>query len=300
MGAGGLAAAAVAVLLLRGPETPAVPTAAAPTSATGADGKSLDDVDTMISRLAARLEKEPNDGEGFRMLGWSHVMTGHPERAIEPYKRALALLPNSALVHSGYAEALAGASGGKVSAAAKAEFERALAIDPKEPRARYFLALWQAQNGQQKEALEKWIALANSGSADAPWQVDVRRQLTEVSGKLGIDVSSRLKNPAPKVEGASAVTAPQLDPATVQAASALPESDRAAMVDQMVAGLVAKLKANPKDADRWVLLLRSRMVLKQPDQARSDLDLARKSLAGDSGALGKVNAAALELRVPGA
>ena len=68
----------------------------------------------------------------------------------------------------------------------------------------------------------------------------------------------------------------------------------------MVAGLVAKLKANPKDADRWVLLLRSRMVLKQPDQARSDLDLARKSLAGDGDALGKVNAAALKLRVPGA
>lgn len=142
--------------------------------------------------------------------------------------------------------------------------------------------------------------LANSGPADAPWQVDVRRQITDVSGKLGVDISSRLKNPAPKVEGASTVTAPQLDPATVQAASVLPESNRAAMVDQMVAGLVAKLKANPKDADRWVLLLRSRMVLKQPDQARSDLDLARKSLAGDGDALGKVNAAALKLRVPGA
>ncbi len=302
IGAGGLTAVAVAIMALRGPggDNAAPLTGAAP--AAGAE-KQLDDVDTMIGRLAARLEKNPNDGEGFRMLGWSYVMTGRPEKAVEPFKRALTLLPGSALVHSGYGEALAGIAKGKVTPEAKGEFEKAVAIDPKEPRSLYFLALYQAQNGQQKEALEKWIALANSGPADAPWQVDLRRQITEVSGKLGLDVTARLKNAAPAAGSAgmaASVSPPPLDAKTVQAANAMPESDRQAMVDQMVTGLADKLKANPKDLDRWVLLMRSRMVLKQGDQAASDLAAARKAFAGDAGALGKLNGAARELGVPGA
>ena len=80
----------------------------------------------------------------------------------------------------------------------------------------------------------------------------------------------------------------------------MPAADRQAMVDQMVGGLAEKLKANPADADRWVLLLRSRMVLKQADQAGTDLVTARKALAGDATGLGKVNAAAKEFGIPGA
>jgi len=297
IGAGALTAAAVGVLVLRGEPSDA-PGVLAPPAAAAASGKAVDDVDTMIGRLAARLEKNPDDGEGFRMLAWSYAMTGRPDKAIEPYKRALTLLPNSALVHSGYGEALTGIGKGQVTPEAKAEFERAVALDPKEPRALYFLALWQAQHGQEKEALEKWIALANSGPADAPWQVDLRRKITEVSGKLGVDVSARLKTAA--APAGSGATPPPLDAQTIQSASAMPAADRQAMVDQMVEGLATKLKANPQDSDRWVLLLRSRMVLKQADQAGSDLAAARKALATNPAGLSKVNAAAKEFGIPGA
>jgi len=255
----------------------------------------------MISRLTERMAKNPNDGAGFRMLGWSHVMTGHPDRAIEPYKKALALLPKDAAVHAGYGEALTGVAKGRVTAEAKAQFEAALALDPAEPRARYFMGLWQAQNGQERQALEAWIALANSGPADAPWQADVRRHITETATKLGIDVSARLKTgSAAALPLASGAEPPPLPPATMQAASALPAEDRQRMIDGMVEGLAAKLKANPRDADGWVRLLRSRMVLGQRDQATRDLATARKALTGDAMALSKVNAAALEYGVTGA
>jgi cytochrome c-type biogenesis protein CcmH len=298
LGAGGLAVVAVAVLLLRGEDAPGPAADAAALTGAPASGKSLDDVDTLIGRLVTRLQQNPNDGEGWRMLAWSYAMTSRPEQAIEPYKRALALMPNSAQVHSGYGEALVGVAKGTVTPEAKAEFARAVTLDPKEPRSLYFLALAQAQHGEEKQALEKWIALANSGPADAPWQVDLRRQITQVSGKLGVDVGARLKHPAPAA--ASGATPPPLDPGTVQAAQAMPEAQRQQMVDGMVAGLADKLKANPTDPDRWVLLLRSRMVLKQPDQARADLVTARKALAADAAALARVNSAARGLGVPGA
>ncbi len=293
--AGIMALAAIAVFALRSPhETPSAG-AGGMASLGGAGGKPVDDVDTMIARLADRLAKNPDDGEGFRMLGWSYVMTGHPDKAIEPYKHARTLLPNQANVHAGYGEALVAVAKNTVTPEARAAFEKAVSIDPTEPRARYFLALWQAQHGQQKEALEKWVALANGGPADAPWQVDLRKQISETSARIGVDVSSRLKGPAP-----ASTEPPAIDSATIQAASQLPAGDRQAMVDQMVEGLAGKLKANPGDAEGWVRLLRSRMVLQQGEKAANDLAIARQALANDRAGLAKVNAAAVEFSVPGA
>lgn len=296
IGAGALVVLAVGVLALRQGDEAAAPVA---TAAPGAAGQqSLDDVNTMIARLAARLEKEPGDGEGFRMLGWSYVMTGQPDKAIEPYKRALKLLPGNALVQSGYGEALTGAAAGTVTPEAKTAFDKALALDPQEPRARHFTALWLAQHGQEREALDKWIALVNAGPADAPWQADVRSRITATATKLGVDVSARLKASAPASGGGAVLPPP--DPAAVQAAGQLPPADRQAMIDGMVEGLAGKLKANPANPEGWARLLRSRMVLKQADKAEADLIAARQALAGDKAGLGMVNAAAREAGVPGA
>lgn len=293
LGAGAIAAAAVGIIAWR---SVSAPDGGATLTATAAVGptKALDDVDTMISRLAARLEKNPNDGEGFRMLGWSYVMTSRPDLAIAPYKRALALMPQSALVHSGYGEALVGVAKQTVTPEAKAQFDRAIALDPTEPRSRYFLALWQAQHGEERQALEKWVALANSGPADANWQTDLRRQIGETSAKLGIDVSARLKPSAPMA------AAPPVDSSAAQVISALPPAQQQASINQMVDGLAAKLKADPANAGRWVMLLRSRMVLKQGEQAGADLVTARRALANDKSGLASVDAAARELGIPGA
>lgn len=297
IGAGVLVVAAIGILVFgQSRETAPAGQSAAGGVASG-PASNLDDVDTMIGRLAERLAKEPDDGEGFRMLGWSYVMTGKPDKAIAPYKRALELLPDNATVHSGYGEALVGVAGGSVTSEAKGQFEKALSLDPKEPRARYFLALWLAQNGHEKDALDKWIALANSGPADAPWQADLRARISETSAKLGVDVSSRLKGGGAVLP---ATQAPPLEPSTIEAASSLPAGERQAMIDDMVDRLATRLKANPKDPDGWIRLLRSRMVLKQADLAKSDLAAARAGLAGDPDGLRRVNAAAAEFGVPGA
>jgi len=295
--AGALVVLAFAVMLLRPGEGGSSGVAGAQPASAPAPGKNLDDVDTMIARLSERLKSNPNDGEGFRMLGWSYVMTGRPAEAIEPYKRALALQPERAAVHAGYGEALVGVAGNKVTPEAKTAFEKAVSLDRKEPRARYFLALWKVQNGQEKSGLDEMVALVNDGPADAPWQSDVRRQIKETAGKTGIDVSAKLKEPAPAQ--AAGMLPPALDGATVAAANALPQGDQQAMVDDMVGSLAAKLKADPGNIDGWIMLLRSRMVLGQPDRAGKDLAAARRALAGDKGKLDRINAAARELGVPG-
>lgn len=304
-----LAGAAILALIATGifafREEGAAPSSAissVPGAAAGAPADAnLADVDTMISALAARLEKNPDDGEGFRMLGWSYLMTDRPKEALAPYRRARELLPENASVHAGYGEVLVALADRKVTAEAKAAFDKAIALDPAEPRARYFEGLYKAQNGQEKAALEDWIALVNSASADAPWLADVRAEAMQLASKLGLDVSGRMTGPAQtSAVAGDAARPPALDPATVRAAQQLSPTEQAKMIDGMVEGLAARLRADPSDAQGWARLVRSRMVRGQVDQAKADLATARRALAKDSKGIALVEASAKEAGVPGA
>lgn len=300
LAAGVVAALSVAIILFRGggQDGEGVPSAEI-VSATGPAGATagVDSVDVMIERLAKRLESAPDDGEGFRMLGWSYVNTGKPDKALIAYKRARELLPARADVHAGYGETLTDLAAGTVTAEAKTSFDRAIALDPKEPRARYFEALYKAQHGDKPGALDAWIKLANDGPAEASWQPDLRKRISETASELGQNVDARLKaSAAPAVVSTAA---PAIDASAVASASTMPETDRKAMIDNMVDGLARKLAANPRDPEGWGRLLRSRMVLKQADRAAQDLAMARKALAGSPDQVAQVNAVARELGVPG-
>lgn len=255
----------------------------------------LDDVDTMISRLEARLQKNPNDGEGFRMLGWSFQNTGKPAEAVVAYAKAAKLLPARADVQAGYGEALVAVAGDTVTPEAKGHIDKALQLDPKEPRARFLAALYKAQNGQERTALDEWIALSNSASAEQPWQVDLRQRIEKLATKLGVNVAGRLVpgTAASQAQGAAPSGGPNA--AQMAAASALPISQQQSMIDGMVNGLAAKLNANPDDVDGWLKLIRSRVVLKDMARARDDLAMARKTFSSRPAQLGQVNALAREL-----
>ncbi len=53
----------------------------------------LPDVETMIAKLLARLEKDPNDVNGWKMLGWSYLNTQRHGEAAKAYETALKLEP---------------------------------------------------------------------------------------------------------------------------------------------------------------------------------------------------------------
>ena len=260
----------------------------------GSDNRNLADVDTMIDRLSARLESDPDDGEGFRMLGWAYLMTDRPDEALGPYLRAVALLPGDVSALTGLGEALTAVNDGTVSGEALARFNDALALEPSDIRARYFVAKFDYQNGRKQQALDDWIDLAQEAPADAAWQEDIRRDIALAASDLGIDVSDRLEASG-SVGGETGM--PVLDQRTIEAASRLPAAEQEAMVNRMVDGLAARLAANPNDAAGWERLIRSRMVLGEDAQAARDLATARQALAGNGSGLARVNATASELGV---
>ena len=96
IGAAVLAFLAGAVFVFRGPGSSDAGSESVAGAPSGAPSQALSDVDTMIAQLESRLKANPNDGEGFRMLGWSYMMTGKPDKALAPYEKAMSLTPNDA------------------------------------------------------------------------------------------------------------------------------------------------------------------------------------------------------------
>ena len=85
--------------------------------------------------------------------------------------------------------------------------------------------------------------------------------------------------------------------ADMEAASQLPKGQQDAMIEGMVSGLEAKLKADPKNVDRWIMLMRSRMTLGETAKAAQAL---RDGIAANPDAAGRLKAQAQLLGVPGA
>lgn len=83
------------------------------------DQAGLPDVDTMITRLAARLEQAGDDVEGWKTLGWSYLNTGRAHDAVAAYERAARLAPDRADI----ADALEDARNSAAPVAAAAEPE---------------------------------------------------------------------------------------------------------------------------------------------------------------------------------
>ncbi len=272
-------------------------------SGTATTVASSDNIESMVAKLEARLKDNPQDAEGWRMLGWSFYQSGKYAESAQAYARATQVDPKKSEYWSALGEARVLAGPGNVSPDAKLAFEKAVALDPQDPRARYFLAVAKDMAGDHKGALDGWFALLKDTPAGAPWEADVRRVISEVGAKEKIEVASRLAaiKPAAPSGGAAIATAgiPGPSPEQMKNAAQMPKGQQDAMIDGMVNGLEAKLKANPDNPQGWIMLLRSRMQLGETAKASAALASARAAFAKNQPALGMVNAAADELGVPG-
>lgn len=292
--AGGVALGAAGLYAVMGkPGTPAATQSAAPLASGEHPGGG--DIQGQILQLQQQLQANPNDAEGWRLLGWSYFQTGAFSEAAVAYGRAAALQPDNADHPSAQGESLVQGAGGQVTPAAAEAFRAALRINPQDPRARYFLAVQKDQSGDADGAMTDWIDIVNSAPPGAPWVGEVRRFVEDLARERGVDISARLKPAA-----STGAAMPGTNAEQVAAAQSMAPEDRDAMIRGMVDGLEEKLRANPRDAEGWVRLMRARMVLGDRTAAATALRNARSGLAGNAAGLAQVNEAARGLGIPGA
>jgi cytochrome c-type biogenesis protein CcmH len=272
--------------------------AIAPQQDAAATTHPMGDVSAMVAQLEAQLKQSPNNAEGWRMLGWSYMHTNRAADAAQAYAKAAELEPRNADYLSAEGEALTSAAGGKVNEDALNVFNAALAIAPRDPRARYYLGVHKDQAGDHKGAMEDWIALLKDAPADAPWAAEVRSFVERTARQRGEDILGSL--PAAPVPASAAPSSPGPTTADVTAASQMPKSDQQAMIHGMVDKLAGELKQNPRDADGWLRLMRARMVLGETDKATSALRDAKKAFADSPQQQAALRDQARALGVPGA
>jgi cytochrome c-type biogenesis protein CcmH len=235
------------------------------------------DVAAMIPQIEAKLKANPNDAEGWRMLGMSFVETGRFAESATAYQHAADLKPESAESWSNLGEALVLASQGKFPSDAKAAFATAIARDPKDTRARYFIAVEKDIAGDHEGAINGWIALLKDSAPDAPWQAEVRGLIASVAAREKIDVRAAM----------AALPA-------LPAQSGAETLQQAAMIRSMIDGLAKKLETNPKDVDGWVMLMRSHQALGQASEAKAAM---KSALEANPASAARISAAAKELGV---
>jgi cytochrome c-type biogenesis protein CcmH len=256
-----------------------------------------------VTTLQERARAEPGNADTWLQLGRAQADLGHYKDAADAYAQGARLAPNRADLWSAFGEASVMASpDDPMPHEALAAFRKAVAIDPKDPRARYFIAVARDLGGDHAGAITDLLTLLQDTPPGAPWEQDLRRTIEQIGKINKIDVAQRLaavKQPGghPLLPDASTATAaiPGPSPEQMQAASALPPSQQNAMIENMVGSLEARLKANPSNVDGWVMLMRSRMTLGQTAKAAA----ARKAaLAANPGAKAMIDAEAKMLGVP--
>ncbi len=179
-----IAAALVGILLLAGSA------ALYPVWTTWSWDKPIDDVATpegMVGRLARRLERQPDDLNGWMLLGRSYAQMGQYPLSAKAYRRADRLSEGrSADAVTGLAEALLLGEQSTLQGEAGKLFEKALEIEPRSIKALFYGALAAAERGETEVARTRYERLL---SGDTP--PEVRRLIQQQIAAL--DVESQLR-----------------------------------------------------------------------------------------------------------
>src|SRR5216683_3328183 len=140
------------------------------------------DLAASVDALAARLKEAPGDPRGWLLLARSQASLQRWQDSAASYQRAMALT-DSPEASAGFGEMLVMAADGLVTPAARSAFAAALARDPDNAPARFYLALGAAQDGKASEAIAADIK-ALQAMSPAERQAMIRGMVERLAARL--------------------------------------------------------------------------------------------------------------------
>lgn len=237
------------------------------------------DIGNMVAEAEAHLAQNPDDGRGWDVLAPIYFRMGEFFKSQNAFAKAIALEGSTPNRHSGLGEAIMRAQEGIVTGEARSNFERAMQLDPNDPRANFFLALGLMQSGKNAEAIAAFEDFGRRSPADAPWVEAIKAQIATIKG---VSVAQVELQTAPSTQTAEQASLGNPSAEDVEAAAELNSEDRMAMISSMVASLDEKLKEEPDNFEGWQRLIRSFKVLGRDDEASNALVSALKTFAPDT------------------
>lgn len=215
-------------------------------------------LDTAIAALEQELANRPDEPDLLALAGSAYLQAGRVDDAIRVFRHALDVAPPTADRETDLAEALLLQSG-EIAGEPETLFRSAAARDPNHVRSRFYLAAEATRAGEYDSAVGLWQELLALGKEGDAWLPMAQSGLA--AAQQGLD-------------GAAAGV------------------DDAAIRD-MVEGLSTRLMAEGGTIAEWTRLVRSRLVLGEPEAAQAAYDAARAAYpnAADRAELDAVAAA---------
>jgi cytochrome c-type biogenesis protein CcmH len=255
------------------------------------------DAPPSIEALQQATQAKPDDPDAWAKLGMAHYDNGDYPEAVTALEQATALAPTRSNLWSLLGETRIYASAHEPMPTPAVEaFQKALAIDPTDPVARYFMAVRRDLAKDHKGAIADMLALLHDTPPGAPWESNLRRTIEQIGQINHIDVAARLaatQQPPATAPADVALPGPTQD--QIRDAARLSPSDQDSMARGMVESLEGKLKADPKNVAGWIMLMRSRMNLGEPAKASAAYSAA---VAANPEAKDQIEAEARSLGVP--
>ncbi len=185
----------------------------------------------MVGMLAERLKENPDDVNGWLLLGRSYQSVEKYDDAIAAFETAIELergQNSQSLV--ALAMALLGQQGGEMSERAGSLFENALALEPNNQNALFYGGGAAARRGNTALAAERWELLLTQ---DAPPEIQdlLRRKISEWRGQ-----PAPITVPSPE---------PQADDSIVSVSLSMSEEARAASPSDARVFVIARDPAQP-------------------------------------------------------
>jgi cytochrome c-type biogenesis protein CcmH len=166
---------------------------------------SFDQIRASADTLAARLQSQPEDGEGWATLARSYNVLGRFDEAAAAFDKAAARLPADAQLLADYADAVAMAQGQRLAGEPLQLIERALKVDPANLKALALAGSAAFERKDYRQAVGYWEKVVQMAPADSEFARSVGGSLDEARALLGGKVAvASLPTIMPPVQAAPA------------------------------------------------------------------------------------------------
>lgn len=205
--------------------------------------------DEAIKSVEAHLEQNPDDVQGWEVLGKSARAVRDYSTAANAFAELAELQPNQPNWRVQQFENMMAMSRGEISPAARLVLAQLLEDAPDHPAGQYYLGLIRFKAGDTDGARTIWQSLADRSNPNAPWMPVVRQRLADLG-----------------------VRPPALSQNQMDAVNQMAPEDRQAFIASMMERLAARLESQPDDPEGWLMLARSHLAMDDREAAIAALE----------------------------
>ncbi|MCK9397484.1 MAG: c-type cytochrome biogenesis protein CcmI [Methylobacter sp.] len=158
-------------------------------------------INSMVTGLAERLQKQPDDALGWTMLGRSYKYLQQYPKAVEAFEHAYRLIGDQPEIMLLYADALAFANNEQLAGKPAELVFKALAMEPGNVTGLWLGGMAKAQTGDFAAAMELWKKL----EAQLPPGSEGRQEIQGLLAKLATQLPEGATKAEPKSAQASGI-----------------------------------------------------------------------------------------------